>query len=495
MLFAMTEETQIILTMGVMVAMIILTIFLIFGVRRDKRRFREDKSLILDGLLSRTAITSEINAYLSRATKEQMFSLMSIEIDNFDDVINAYGKPEAKKALERVAYFMARALPKKVLMSNFQTTHFLVFMKSEYDRMQCQDLAKKLLSIIRKPIKIYKDASINMSGSIGIAYYPLHGTKFKELTNSLAIALQEAKAKGGDNIFVYGEKDIERAENLQFYMAIKEAMENKQFVLFYQPIIDINNEKFYGVEALVRWNHPEKGLITPQNFLDIMEQSGDIKWIGIWGLETLIQEYYEVRRQFPYLNYQITLNLSTKQLLNDTIVSDFTKLIKKYKMKPEIIILEIADFSAYQKHSMIKQNIAKLKKFGFKISLNAYGIDSNTLLTLNNMPIDVIKLDRQFFTKEEESYLKERLLDLIVQYGKKNNKDVIAEGIEDEEMVTFCKDAAIDLVQGYFYSKPISSTEIINFIHEESWVTAPKIVHDYNSFEENPSDNDDLEPM
>lgn len=494
MLFAMTEETQIIITVGTMVALVILTIFLIFGVRRDKRRYKEDKSLILEGLLSRTAIISEINAYISRVGKDQMFSLMAIEIDNFDDVVNAFGRPEAKKALERVAYFMAKALPKKVLLSNYQTTHFLVFMKNEYDRVQCLDVAKKLLSIIRKPIKLYKDASINMSGSIGIAFYPRHGTKYKELINSLAIAVQEARSKS-DSIFVYGEKDIERGENLQFYMAIKEAMENKQFVLFYQPIIDINNEKFYGLEALVRWNHPEKGLIAPQNFLDIMEQSGDIKWIGIWGLETLIQEYYEIRRQFPYLNYQITFNLSTKQLLSDTLVSDFTKLIKKYKVKPEMIILEIADFSAYLKHSSIKQNISKLKKFGFKISLNAYGIDSNTLITLNNMPIDVIKLDRQFFTKEEESYLKERLLDLIVQFGKKNNRDVIAEGIEDEDMINFCKDAGIDLVQGYYYSKPISATDIITYIQEESWIKTPTIVDAYNSFEEETSGNDDLEPL
>lgn len=499
MFLAMTDETTMVITVSIMAGMLILTILMIFGVRRDRRRYKEEKSLIIDGLLSKTAINSEINSYLSKAGKEDTFSLIRVEIDNYDEVINAFGKGEARRALERVAYFMTKAIPRRCSMGNFETTHFLILMKSEYDRMQTFATAKKLLGIITKPIKVFKNTFINLECSIGICHYPVHGSRFKELMNSLTVALNEARNKGTNQIEVYGEGRVDSEEGMNLQLALKQAMEDKQFVLFYQPIINISKEKFYGVEALVRWKHPSRGLISPQSFLDAMEQSGDINWIGTWGLETLIQEYYEIRREFPYLTYQINFNLSVKQLLSDTIVSDFSRLIKKYKMNPQIIVLELAEFNAYQKYSLIKQNISRLKKVGFKISLNAYGIDANTMMTLDEMPIDVIKLDRQFFQKEEESYLKERLLGLIVDWGAKNNKDVIAEGIEDQEMLDFCKQFNIELVQGYYFSEPISSSEIIAFIKEQSWVKSETsengddfLVEENGNEEKNNGESDDI---
>ncbi len=495
MFFAMTDETIMIITGAIICGFIILIILLSVGIRRDSRRYKEEKSLIIDGLLSRSAINSEINSYLSKIGKDEGFSIIGIEIDNFDEVVHAFGKPEARRALERVAYFMGRSLPKRVSLGNYQITHFLVLMKSEYDRMQSLEAAKKLISIISKPIRVFKDTYINFEASIGICYYPVHGSKFRELHKSLMIAINDARSKGANQIEVYADGKIKENESISFHLALKEAMEEKQFILFYQPIINITEEKFYGVEALVRWNHPTRGLISPQSFLDVMEQSGDINWIGTWGLETLIQEYYEIRREFPYLTYQISLNLSVKQLLSDSIVSDFTKLIKKYKMNPQIIVLELTEFSAYQKYAIIKQNISKLKKVGFKIALNAYGIDANTMMTLNEMPIDVIKLDKQFFSKEDESYLKEKLLVMIVEWGEKNNKDVIAEGIEDQAMIDFCRKSNIEFVQGYYFSKPISANEIVIFIKEQSWVHTDKTLEALDEMmdEFNVSDNQELE--
>lgn len=465
----MTEETQLVVTVAVTVLMLVITVLLFLQIRKDRRRFKEEKSLIIDGLLSRTAINSEINSYLSKAGKEDSFSLMRIEIENYDETLKAFGPREAKRALEKVAYFMTKAIPKRCSIGNFETTHFLVLMRSEYERQESYRTARKLLAIITKPIKVFKNTFINFEASIGICHYPIHGTRFKDLMNSLTIAVNDARAKGINQIETYGGGMAESEEGMGLQYALKQAMEEKQFVLHYQPIIDIAKDAFYGVEALVRWKHPSKGLISPQSFLDAMEQSGDINWIGTWGLETLIQEYYETKREYPYLSYQINFNLSIKQLLSDTIAGEFQRLIKKYKMNPQTIVLELEDFSAYQKYTIIKQNIAKFKKIGFKISLNAYGIDSNTLLALDEMHVDVIKLDRLFFQKEDDSYLKERLMEMIVDWGEKNKKDVIAEGIEDEEMLKLCQAFNINLVQGYYFSEPISSADIIRFIRERAW--------------------------
>jgi EAL domain-containing protein (putative c-di-GMP-specific phosphodiesterase class I) len=305
--------------------------------------------------------------------------------------------------------------------------------------------------------------------------YPKHGTKFKQLLNSLNIALHNA-IKAGSNKYVIYSQDMksEFSDNIEYHFEIKEAIEKKEFILLYQPIINIETNELYGFESYVRWQHPKHGLLAPIQFLNIMEQSGDISWIGNWGLEEVIKEYYDIKRNFPTLDIKFTVNISPRQLMDSDIAPNFGKILKRYKMQADKICLEVQEYSTYEKNNTIKNNLLRLKRLGFRIAINGFGLDYSTFSELDAMPIDTIRLDQYFFDKEKESFLKGKLTSLIVDFAKQNKKIVIAEGVETAEMLQMVKDFGISYVQGYIYSKPILPHEMQEYIANRSWVSFSK---------------------
>lgn len=469
MFLEITQSTTIVLFILTIIITLTFTFFLYSRVRRERIRYKEEKSISLDGLLSKSAITSQINTYLTRITTDVNFSLLLIDFDEYLTISDAFGKKETDRALEKVVFRIVQELPKRVQIASFGGTQFLVFMKSDYDRFQCIELAKNLLEIIRRPVKIYRETNVNFYASIGVCFYPKHGLKFKQLLNSLNIALHNAQRTGGNKYVIYSSNMNNTGEKIEFHYEIKEAIEKKEFILNYQPIINIKDNDIYGVESFVRWNHPKHGILSPVQFLNIMEQSGEITWIGTWGLESLIKEYFDFLRLYPEKKLIFTMNVSPKQMMDDRIADEFGKIIRKYRMPAEQITLEVEDFSNFQKNNMIVQNIMRLRKLGFKIATNGINLDYSTLSTLDTMPIDMIKLDNHFFYQEKESFMKDKLADLIVDFVNKHQKIIIAEGVETLDMLESIKGYGIDLIQGYYFSKPIVSLELQDYIKNKSW--------------------------
>jgi diguanylate cyclase (GGDEF)-like protein len=468
MFLQMTNETYIMVFFGVLILTVLLTIGLIVLVRRDRRVYKEEQSIILEGLLTKTALVSSINSYLAKITPEVSFSLLYVDIDNYADITNAFGNKDAARALEKVAYHMSQSLPKRVQMANYKATQFLIFMRSDYDRFQCLELAKKLLDVIKKPVRIYHDTTVQFTGCIGVCYYPAHGKKFNQLMNSLQLALQSAKKAGRYSFAVYSASMTDgRGGDVEYHYDLKKAMENKEFVLYYQPIINVETNKFFGVEALVRWNHPKHGVLTPVQFINTMEQTGDINWIGIWGIETMAKEYMELRKNFPEVDCIFNMNLSTKQLMEDSLPQEFQKIVRKYNIPADIICLEVTDFALAEKDGTIKQNIYSFKKAGFLLAINGFGLDYTALASLEKMPIDIIKLDRQFF--ESDSLINTRITDLIVEFAEKHKILIVSEGVENEEMLATVRKMGINLVQGFYFSKPLLVADLHEFIENAAW--------------------------
>ena len=190
-------------------------------------------------------------------------------------------------------------------------------------------------------------------------------------------------------------------EYLEYYHQIKRAISKQEFVFYYHPIIDLEKNNIFGAEALIRWQHPEHGLLSPNRFINIMEQSGDINWVGLWGLETLIKSFFLFRQAHPNSNMKFSMNVSSKQLISESIALDFQKLIKKYKINPANIILEFEEFSLFEKHKTVIDNIKKLHDLGFKIAIDGFGVDFATITQLKKMPVDVIKLSKEFLESEQ----------------------------------------------------------------------------------------------
>jgi len=423
----------------------------------------------MEGVLTRAEMTSLITSQIARAGKEAQFSLIYLDLDKFTDFINAFGQSESEKILEKIVKNIEVVIPKGVKIARMQNDEFLIFLTMDYDRTEAVDLANRVKQAIGRAIRLFGDTQISATASIAVAFYPIHGGNLKDLLSSLKIATYIIKKNGGNNIKVYSdEMSSLGGEHVEYYYQIKHAIQHKEFQLYYHPIIDLNKNDLFGVEALIRWNHPEHGLLSPFKFLGIMEQSGDVHWIGLWGLETLIKTYQELKQEFPKREIKFTMNLSPKQLMSETLPSDFQKILKKYRMNAESIVLEIIEFAIFEKQETIFKNLRKLKEMGFQLAIDGFGLDYNTLSKVEELDIDIIKLDNEFL-KEEESYMKAKFASLLVEFAKKNNYTVICEVIESKEMAEEARTYNINIMQGFYFSKPLSAEGLRGYIGTEGW--------------------------
>ncbi len=450
-------------------ATIALAVFVFYRFRRDYRNYRDEMTLLIEGALSKNEIVFSITSHISKIPKDMSFSLMLLSFDKFEEIISIFGEKESQKILERFVANIDKALPQKVQIGRYSKDEFIVAVRSDYTRAETMRLAERIKEAASLPIKVAGGTETNQHVSIGIAYYPYHGRNFKQLFNSLNLALYIAKRGGGDSIVLYSdEMDVQESENVRFYGEIKEAIDNKQFMLYYQPIIDVEGHYIYGAEALLRWQHPEYGVLSPNKFIHIIEQSGDINWVGSWGVECLIKEFLQLKKMFPSKHFQLSMNLSPKQLANENLIMNFQNLIKKYRVLAKNITLEIIEFAIFEKHDVVKNNLLKLKELGFQIAVDGFAMDHTILEKIGSLPLDIIKLDRDFLQEDEESsFLKTRYAEMLIEFAEKNNKKIICEGIENIDMLKKAGNYKINLLQGFYFSKPIAEEEFHKYLYNE----------------------------
>ena len=447
-------------------------------VRREVKRYKEEVANYIDGIETKREITADVNAYISRSVSAE-FTLLSIDMDHFSSVVENFGAEEAERIIKGIAAKILETVPTRVLVGRIKLDGFVVFAKGDYSREECVRMAKKILQVIAEPIKIYDESSLQLTCSIGICYYPTHGRNFKELLESLQIATFICKRSGGNQYRIYSrdEKQDEGA-NMEYYYQIKNGIENKEFTIFYQPVIDKNSKDIYAFEGLLRWNHPDLGLLSPHKFINIMEQTGDINWVGLWGLETIVREQFELRKKYNR-EFLMSINLSPKQLSNPTLPQDFQKIIKKYRASAKNFILEIEEYTIFEKLDQVKANLTFLREMGFQIAVDGFGLDYKGLKKLEDNQVDVIKLDREFLDEEADQYLKDKFVSILVDFVKNQQRTLICEGVENYDYLERAMNMGIEKFQGYHFAKPLSFEELVQYIDTKAWLPKfekPKVV-------------------
>lgn len=465
----LSDTNAIVLTVLVVGLLISLVYLLALSFFKERQRMKDEKALSIEGILSSSEINTVVTSFIARTEGDMQFTLIYIDLDKFSDFINAFGKDESESILSKIAKNMSKVVPRDVKIARMQTDEFLIFFNHEYDRSEVVDYAHKLKAAITKPIRLFGDTDIKATASIALSFYPAHGKTLKDLMNSLLLATYIIKRNGGNNIRIYSEEMTDQAgEHVEYYYQIKHAISQKEFQLYYHPMIDVSKQELYGVESLIRWNHPEHGLLSPFKFLGIMEQSGDIHWMTLWGLETIIKTSQEIQQYFPQNKVKFSMNISPKQLMNDKIAMDMQKLLKKYRSQANDIILEVIEFALFEKQETILKNLKTLKEIGFNIAIDGFGLDYQTLSKVSELKVDIIKLDNQFL-KEDDDYMKIKFAKLLVEFAENNDTLVICEMIENKEMMEKALGYGIQIQQGFYFTKPISAETLRGYIGSESW--------------------------
>lgn len=430
------------------------SVFLFFGIRRDRRRLIAEKYKIKE--LDRLGFEEMLKHKYDIATADTHFSIMLVHIDGMTDMKTSLGERQVKKITEMLRERMLRVIPHGSKTCDYDGETLAVYIEEHMDNKGLTNIAMVTISECNKPVTLLTRAKLNINVDVGIASNNEFSTDSVALLQNAELAVVTAR-KGGLNKFViYSEELAEtQTEEYKQYQEIKTAIAEHQFILFFQPIYDVNKNKPIAYESLVRWQHPTLGVLTPFKFLPIMEQTGDINWIGTWAFDELLRIQTKHYKQYPEDSELIfSFNLSPKQLMYPHLAEEFRKIYKRYKIPARNICLEIVEFAMFDKVPEVASNILKLTQMGFRIAVDDFGLEMSSLKTLEDLQFDWVKLDRKFIEQAQDDFLIGGVVEALVGFAEKKNFAVVAEGVEDDTILDYIKGLKIGYGQGYFYGKP-----------------------------------------
>jgi len=306
--------------------------------------------------------------------------------------------------------------------------------------------------------------------SIGIVIFPYDGISASHLIKNGEIALYVSKKEGKNRYYLYSQDLIEKEQfNIGYYQEIKRSISNDEFLLYYQPIIDIKTGKIIGLESLLRWNHPVMGILPPGKFLNVMDLTGDITWFGTWGFERIVKQYVEWKKLYRIRDLFISTNLSPKQLMVESLAKSFFDIVKKYEFNAESFCLEINDYYTIVKNPIAMANLAEFRKYGFRIAIDDLGDQFEIIKDMESIKASIIKISREDTLKVMNGFEETEKIIRSIQMAIQKQKVVIAEGIENEEMIKKMISLDIRFLQGYYFSVPKSIVEIGELLQNPPW--------------------------
>ena len=479
----MSDGGAVVLTFVAVIVAAALGFLFLLIIRRNIRKEKEESEVIVEDAVTRRAMEDSVRNYIKKVDRFGAMTLMYVDIDGFADLNEVFGHDACDLMLKEIANRILRVIPYNASICRYQNDEFMVFIKDEDNINRLESIASRIVTSAQTPYQVLVGESITLSVSVGMAIYPNAGQTFEELYSNLELTTYVSKRDGGNKYTnFYATIRDEEYDNMTYFQEVKVAIQRKEFQLYYQPILNLTDKVVQGAEALMRWNHPTKGVQSPATFLKVLEQSGDIKWVGEWGIETMIRMHNSMAEKFPTMPLRLSLNLSTKQLLDPNLASSFIEIMNKAQAKPEWFMLEINDFMMVERIAVIKTNIYKLRDYGFKIAVDGFELDGAAVQNIQKSPVDIIKLGRSFLKDVENNFMKERLLQILVKYAQDNNKQLISEGIETAEIAKYVKQQNVSLGQGYYFAKPMTDEAFEEYIEKRQYQV---LLDDVTALEDN----------
>ena len=413
----------------------------------------------LTGLPNRTLFDRELKAAL-KAIRESggILAVMFFDLDRFKTINDTLGHDMGDLLLKSVVERLLKCVREQDVIARWGGDEFTLLLPKISCREAATTVAERILEILQPAFNL-EGHQLRVTSSIGIAVYPDDGEDAETLLKNADVALYQAKYEGRNNFQHYNlDLNFQAKERLDLDHKLHYALERKEFVLHYQPIVDVKTGKIVKMETLVRWRHPKIGLVAPDIFIPIAEENGAIVGIGKWVLEqACIQN--SLWHKMGMTSLHISVNLSARQFQQHNIVSTITDILAKTKLPPSSLELEITETVTIQNGNTAKAFLDEFHHMGISLAMDDFGTGYSSLSYLKQFAFQTIKIDRSFVQNALNNIEDMAIIKAIVDLGCALGIKVVAEGVETKELKDFLQNLNCQYMQGYYFSKPLSSTE------------------------------------
>lgn len=430
----------------------------------------------LTGLPNRILLNDRLQQAISASERTgSSFAVLFFDLDRFKLVNDSLSHAAGDELLCAVSKRLQSVIRSSDTLARLGGDEFVMIVTDLPKLEYVTSIVTAALKSINQPYRI-AGHDIALSSSIGIALYPKDGTNADILLRNADSAMYHAKGAGSNRFQFYSEKmNQESLIRLELENDLREAIINEELFLCYQPEFDLKMKKLIAVEAFVRWRHPTKGIILPINFIPLAEETGLIIPIGDWVLKEACKQNKAWQEEgLPPI--RIAVNVTTPQLRELNFVEKVKNILKETKLSPEFLELEVSENSIINNQGSIRA-ITELKNIGVNFAVDDFGTGYSSLNYLRNIPFDRLKIDKSFIHNIKINRSDEVLIHAIISMAKSLNLEVLAEGVENQNQLSFLKDQKCDEIQGFYFSQPLSESEVELLLKDESNIKKVLVDH------------------
>jgi len=411
----------------------------------------------LTGLPNRLLFMDRMDQSINRAMRTgEKFTLLFLDIDHFKVINDSMGHEAGDKLLTTVTSRLQQTLRRSDTIARLGGDEFTIILENISDPEDTIYVTNNLLEALAEPISIHK-RKVRIGASIGVAVFPDDGETFGALLKNADIAMYRAKEKGRNTFEFYtSEMSALAMKRLELEDSLRTAIDNEEFVVYYQPKFDLKERKLVGMEALVRWDHPESGIIPPDEFIPLAEETGLITSLGKWVIETSCEQLYEWQQK-GYDIDNLSINVSARQFHEQNLGNIFRRVMEKFDLAPEHLEIELTENILVQDHKKASRILDELHGMGIHIALDDFGTGYASMAYLKDFPINTVKIDRSFVSNLPGDQENMAIVRAIAGLTQALDLCLIAEGVETEQQIEFLKDINCQQGQGYYWSRPLAA--------------------------------------
>ncbi len=389
---------------------------------------------------------------------EQLVTILCVGLDRFNQINENLGHEIGNLLLQAVAERLTACVEAGDTVARLDTDQFAIILATTQHKQEVGNIAQTILESISQTFAL-AGQEIFITASMGIAIYPRDGQEIEQLLNHANTAMVHAKQQGGDQYQYYTVAyNIGSSDRLALQTALRYALERGELQLYYQPQVNLQTGQIVGAEALLRWHHPERGLVSPDKFIPLAEETGLIISIGEWVLHTACEQT-KAWQNAGFSSLRVAVNLSSRQFSQIDLRHQLVQILMETGLDPKYIELELTESMLVQNTEVAIRRLNALKALGVEIAIDDFGTGYSSLSYLQQFPFDILKIDRCFIRNITENSNNAAITKAIIEMAKTLNLKLIAEGVETEAELSFVCQHKCDGMQGYLFSRPVPAHE------------------------------------